>query len=82
VGGALDLILYLGPRPGAKGGRAEALLEVLGGDDKGVRTNVIYRPGPDGRAVPDASANVTTLERLESAGFDRSLLNRRQGWWS
>jgi Flp pilus assembly CpaF family ATPase len=82
VGGALDLILYLGPRPNEKGGRAEALLEVLGGDDKGVRTNVIYRPGPDGRAVPDASANVTTLERLEAAGFDRSLLNRRQGWWS
>lgn len=82
VGGALDLILYLGPRPGAKGGRAEALLEVLGGDDKGVRTNVIYRPGPDGRAVPDASANVTTMARLEAAGFDRTLLNRRQGWWS
>lgn len=82
VGGALDLILYLGPRPNGKGGRAEALLEVLGGDDKGVRTNVIYRPGPDGRAVPDASANITTLVRLEAAGFDRSLLNRRQGWWS
>lgn len=82
VGGALDLILYLGPRPGAKGGRAEALLEVLGGDDKGVRTNVIYRPGPDGRAVPDASANITTLTRLEAAGFDRTVLNRRQGWWS
>ena len=82
VGGALDLILYLGPRPNGKGGRAEALLEVLGGDDKGVRTNVIYRSGPDGRAVPDASANITTLARLEAAGFDRSLLNRRQGWWS
>lgn len=82
VGGALDLILYLDPRPNGKGGRAEALLEVLGGDDKGVRTNVIYRSGPDGRAVPDASANITTLARLEAAGFDRSLLNRRQGWWS
>ncbi len=82
VGGAIDLILYLGPRPNAKGGRAEALLEVQGGDDKGVRTNVIYRPGPDGRAVPDASANITTLARLEAVGFDRSLLNRRQGWWS
>ncbi len=81
VGGATDLILYLGPRPNAKGGRAEALLEVLGGDDKGVRTNVIYRPGPDGRAVPDASANITTLVRLEAAGFDRTLLNRRKGWW-
>ena len=55
---------------------------MLGGDDKGVRTNVIYRPGPDGRAVPDATANVTTLARLEAAGFDRSLLERRRGWWS
>ena len=82
VGGAVDLILFLGPRPGGKGGRAEAVLEVLGGDEKGVRTNVIYRPGPDGRAVPDASANITTLTRLEAAGFDRSLLDRRRGWWS
>jgi len=82
VGGAVDLILFLGPRPNEKGGRAEALLEVLGGDDSGVRTNVIYRPGPDGRAVPDGPANITTLARLEAAGFDRSLLNRRQGWWS
>jgi len=82
VGGAIDLILYLGPRPNAKGGRAEAMLEVLGGDHAGVRTNVIYRPGPDGRAVPDSSANLTTLARLEAAGFDRSLLSRREGWWS
>lgn len=82
VGGAIDLIVFLGPRPGAKGGRAEALLEVVGGDDKGVRTNVVYRPGPDGRAVPDASANITTLARLEAAGFDRARLDRRRGWWS
>ncbi len=82
VGGAIDLIVYLGPRPSAKGGQAEALLEVLGGDDKGVRTNVVYRPGPDGRAVPDTTANVTTMARLVAAGFDRSLLDRRRGWWS
>ena len=82
VGSAVDLILYLGPRPNAKGGRAEALLEVLGGDDKGVRTNVVYRPGPDGRAVPDTTANVITLARLQAAGFDRRLLDRRHGWWS
>lgn len=82
VGSAVDLILFLGPRPNAKGGRAEALLEVLGGDDRGVRTNVIYRPGADGRAVPDATANVVTMARLEAAGYDRRLLERRKGWWS
>ncbi len=39
-------------------------------------TNEVFRPGPDGRAVPGYPLQQHTLARLEQVGFDRSVLER------
>jgi len=43
--------------------------------------NEIFRPGPDGRAVPGAPMRNETLDQLAAVGFDPGLLDRPQGWW-
>jgi Flp pilus assembly CpaF family ATPase len=74
---ALDLIVHItydladGP-----GGRGKArfirnVLEVTGvaDDGAGLRTNEVFRPGPDGHAVFCGPVSARTLERLEQAGW-------------
>ncbi|MGH7563448.1 MAG: CpaF family protein, partial [Gemmatimonadota bacterium] len=83
VADAIDLIVYLAPRPNAKGGHVASIREVAGiGDGNQVATNEIYRPGPDGRGVPDAPLTARSLTRLAAAGFDPAVLDRRDGWWA
>ena len=46
-----------------------------------VVSNEIFRPGPDGRAVPGVALRADTLDELVVAGFDPGLLDRPEGWW-
>ena len=46
-----------------------------------VVSNEVFRPGPDGRAVPGAPLRNDTLDQLAAVGFDPGLLERPQGWW-
>jgi pilus assembly protein CpaF len=55
--------------------------EVIDAEGPMVTSNEIFRPGPDGRAVPGAPIRNDTLDQLAEAGFDPGLLDRPQGWW-
>ena len=55
--------------------------EVVDAEGPMVVSNEIFRPGPDGRAVPGAPVRNETLDQLVAVGFDPGLLDRPQGWW-
>jgi Flp pilus assembly CpaF family ATPase len=55
--------------------------EVVDAEGPMVVSNEIFRPGPDGRAVPGAPMRDDTLDQLAAVGFDSGLLERPQGWW-
>jgi len=65
------------------GGRqryVSSVLEVTGvGENGRVACNQVFRPGPDGRAVPGSA--IACLPDLTRAGFDPALLDRPGGWW-
>ena len=55
--------------------------EVVDAEGPMVVSNEIFRPGPDGRAVPGVPLRNETLDQLAAVGFDPGLLERPQGWW-
>jgi pilus assembly protein CpaF len=55
--------------------------EVVDAEGPMVVSNEIFRPGPDGRAVPGVPLRNQTLDQLVAVGFDPGLLDRPQGWW-
>jgi Flp pilus assembly CpaF family ATPase len=55
--------------------------EVIDAEGPMVTSNEIFRPGPDGRAVPGVPIRNDTLDQLAEVGFDPGLLDRPQGWW-
>jgi pilus assembly protein CpaF len=81
---ALDFVVFLGShRDGHRRRRyVSAVLELTGGVSGEVpETLEIFRPGPDGRAVPGCPMRAGTLADVADAGFDPGLLDRPQGWW-
>jgi hypothetical protein len=78
-------VVFIGMRDDRPhGGRlhrfVSSVREVTGAEGQQVITNEVYRPGPDGRAVPVPGV-LRCLEDLELAGFDPSWLDRPGGWW-
>ena len=55
--------------------------EVVDAEGPMVVSNEIFRPGPDGRAVPGVPMRNDTMDQLVAVGFDPGLLERPQGWW-
>ncbi len=55
--------------------------EVVDAEGPMVISNEVFRPGPDGRAVPGAPLRSDTSDQLAAVGFDPALLERPQGWW-
>jgi len=55
--------------------------EVVDAEGQMVVSNEVFRPGPDGRAVPGVPLRSVTLDQLAAVGFDPGLLDRPQGWW-
>jgi pilus assembly protein CpaF len=55
--------------------------EVIDAEGPMVVSNEVFRPGPDGRAVPGVPPRNETLDQLVAVGFDPGLLDRPQGWW-
>jgi hypothetical protein len=55
--------------------------EVVDAEGQMVISNEVFRPGPDGRAVPGVPLRSDTLDQLAAVGFDPALLDRPQGWW-
>jgi Flp pilus assembly CpaF family ATPase len=79
VAGAIDLVVFLSQD--AAGRRfVSSVREVLDAEDRLVSSNEVFRPGPDGRAVPGAPLRGETADRLEAAGLDLAVLERSGGW--
>ena len=73
IAGAVHLVVHLDYD--TCGNRVVASIrEVTGAEDGRVVSNEIYRPGPDGRAVPAAPIRTDTMDRLIAAGLDPDVL--------
>ncbi len=59
----------------------DSVREVVDAEGPMVVSNEVFRPGPDGRAVPGAPLRNDTLDQIAAVGFDPGLLDRPQGWW-
>ncbi|MEW6473871.1 MAG: ATPase, T2SS/T4P/T4SS family [Actinomycetota bacterium] len=76
---AIDLVVWIAK---TKHGRfVGSVRHVVAADGPTVITNELFRPGPDGRAVPGAPIPTELLADLEDAGYDRALHLRPGGWW-
>jgi Flp pilus assembly CpaF family ATPase len=85
IDGAIDFVVFIAQRDErAIGGPlrrfVSSVREVTGAEGQQVITNEVYRPGPDGRAVPNPGV-LRRREDLELAGFDLNWLENREGWW-
>ena len=81
VGSAVDFVVHVEAIGGTR--RVTSIREVVGSTDSHVLSNEIWRPSPQGWAVPSGEPLQVepTLRRLTEAGFDASLMNRPEGWW-
>jgi Flp pilus assembly CpaF family ATPase len=80
VANAVDFVVHLGSD--ARGRRAvSSVREVVDTEDTQISSNEIFRPGPDGRAVPGVPLRSDTLDDLVAVGFDPAVLERHGGWW-
>jgi Flp pilus assembly CpaF family ATPase len=76
---AIDLVVWLAK---TKRGRfVGSVRHVIEADGRTVVTNELFRPGPDGRAVPGDPIRADLLGELEDAGYDHSLHLHPGGWW-
>jgi pilus assembly protein CpaF len=76
IGLGVDAVIQLGKtRDGAR--VVTGVREVVGSDPQQVRSNEIFKPGPDGRAIPASRFSDDTLDRLLDAGFDPAVVG---GW--
>ena len=84
IANAVDLVVFIGQDrvPGRRIRRHVASVrEVVHAEGPLVVSNEIFRPGPDGRAVPGAPVRHETLAALEAVGFVADVLDRAEGWW-
>ena len=81
VGSAVDFVVHVASIGGTR--RITSIREVVGSTDTHVVSNEIWRPSPEGWAVPSGEPLRVepTLRRLNEAGFDASLMGRPDGWW-
>ncbi|HXP32776.1 MAG TPA: ATPase, T2SS/T4P/T4SS family [Acidimicrobiales bacterium] len=85
VASAVDFVVHLGAD--IEGHRiVSSVREVIDADGPQVISNEIFRPDPDGRALPGVPMRSETLDTLMAAGFDPDVLTRgalddpRRGW--
>jgi Flp pilus assembly CpaF family ATPase len=78
VASAVHFVVHLG---WDSGGRrvVDSVREVLDADGAQVVSNEVYRPGPDGRAVPASPLRTETLDELVAAGLD--VRAGAGSWW-
>lgn len=81
VANAIDLIVHLGWVGGVR--RVTSVREVTGVVDGGhVSSNELWRPGPDGRAIPGVPPSSETVDAVEAHGFSRHQFAAGAGTWS
>ncbi len=76
---AVDLVVFIAKT--GSGRWVSSVRQVVGVDGSQVVTNELFRPGPDGRAVPGVPVPHDLADVLAAHGWDRSLHDRPEGWW-
>ncbi|MFD4644784.1 CpaF family protein [Streptomyces sp. NPDC058441] len=72
VASAVHFVVHVGWA--ADGRRViDSIREVVDADGTQIVSNEVYKPGPDGRAVPGAPVRTETLDELVDAGLDTAL---------
>jgi Flp pilus assembly CpaF family ATPase len=80
VAGAVDLVIHLGWVAGQR--QITSVRHVTGTVEGGqVVSNELWRPDPDGRAVPAAPPTAELAAALTVHGFDPSSHSTARGWW-
>jgi len=76
---AIDLLVFIAK---TRHGRFVASIrQVLSAEGRQVVTNEIFKPGPDGRAVPGTPIPVDLLDDLVAEGYDPDYHHNAAGWW-
>lgn len=80
IANGLDFLVFLRRYRGDGEQRrvVHSVREVVGYDEHGLKTNEIFRPGPDGMAVRDHPVGINCIEALREAGY--SDLSEPGGW--
>jgi Flp pilus assembly CpaF family ATPase len=76
---AVDLVVFIAKS--TDGRWVSSVRQVVGADGSQVVTNEVFRPGPDGRAVPGVPVPHDLAELLTMHGWDPGLHDRPGGWW-
>jgi pilus assembly protein CpaF len=76
IGGGVDVVIQIGKSPDGRR-FVTGVREVVDADATQVRSNEIYRPGPDKRAVLSGRFSDAMVDRLADVGFDASSLGSR-----
>jgi Flp pilus assembly CpaF family ATPase len=76
---AIDLLVFIAKT--SSGRYVASVRQVTGFDGKQVITNELFRPGPDGRAVPGTPIPIDLVDELAAAGYDPTLHDNPSGWW-
>ena len=86
IAGAVNFVVFIDSRYEVRrDGRVRrrfvsSVREVVDADDRLVISNEVFRPGPDGRAVPGSP--IRCIDDLVRAGFEERYLDRASGWWA
>nr|WP_240742373.1 ATPase, T2SS/T4P/T4SS family [Micromonospora zingiberis] len=75
VAESVHLVVHMGLTADGSGRVLTSVREVVDADGLAVSSNEIFRPGPDGRAVPGAPPSTGLLSTLAEYGFDAALLD-------
>lgn len=84
IAGALDLVVFLSPRPttvpGGAPGMVTSVREVTGYEGSLVTSNEVLSVSVDGRVTTSAGFRPGTADRLAAAGFDPARLEGPRPW--
>lgn len=78
IAAAVDFVIHVAHRaqPGHRTERfVSSVREVVGADGAMVVSNEVWRPGPDGHAIPAVALQPETAEQLAGHGFDPSVMS-------
>jgi Flp pilus assembly CpaF family ATPase len=84
IAGALDLVVFLSPRPasgpGSSPGAVTSIREVTGREGAQVTSNEVLRLEHTGRVLSVSALQPETSDRLRAAGFDTARLAEVDRW--
>src|SRR5437763_10929232 len=85
IAGAINFVVFIDSRYEVRrDGRirrrfVSSVREIVDADDRLVISNEVFRPAPDGRAVPGSPTRC--IDELVAPGLDEAYLDRPKAWW-